>query len=55
MKINKTKCIGCGACVDACPMMAITVEGGTAKIDENSCVDCGICAYICPNDAPEDE
>jgi electron transport complex protein RnfC len=50
-------CIGCGACVKACPMkiqvnmMTRNCEYG--RIDEavsydlDSCVECGLCAYVC--------
>lgn len=48
-------CIGCGSCVDECPVSAITLEGDKAVIDANVCIECGACAGVCPVDAPDVE
>ena len=50
-KIDKEKCVGCGACVEVCPVHAISIVGGKAKINANKCVDCGRCAQVCPQGA----
>lgn len=45
--INQDECVGCGACADACPCGAITVDG-TAKVDADQCAGCGACVDACP-------
>lgn len=42
-------CVGCGACVPACPEVgAIRMEGKLAVVDVNLCVGHGDCAAACP-------
>ena len=48
VKIDKDTCIGCGACVDVCPVQAMSMEDGKAKCDEGTCIDCGACIGTCP-------
>ena len=40
-------CISCGACVDTCPVGAISMEA-QAVIDAGACIDCGACEGGCP-------
>jgi len=56
VKIDKEKCTGCGSCVEACPVEAITLDNEKAIVDEESCIDCGSCVDECPSEAisPED-
>lgn len=51
--IKADDCVGCGACVDACPQDAITVDD-VAVINADSCVDCGACIDECPSGAIEE-
>ncbi|MDP2173039.1 MAG: 4Fe-4S binding protein [Candidatus Cloacimonadaceae bacterium] len=46
--IDKEACIGCGACVDICPVSALLMEDGKAVVDEDTCIDCGACIGTCP-------
>ncbi len=50
-KIEESKCVGCGVCVDNCPAEAITLDNGKAKIDESKCIDCANCVDNCPSAA----
>ena len=51
-KIDKSKCAGCGACINICPNQAITIgEDGKASIDKEKCRQCGKCIEICPFNA----
>ncbi|MBQ4347672.1 MAG: 4Fe-4S binding protein [Firmicutes bacterium] len=42
-------CIGCGACMDECPVGCIEDQGGVFHIKESECIDCGACEGSCPN------
>jgi ferredoxin len=48
---NPDFCTGCGACIDICPVAALTLGDGPAKVDENWCIGCGVCALKCDFDA----
>ena len=44
-------CTGCGACLEICPKMAITIvdtmKNMNAVIDETNCIKCGGCERVC--------
>lgn len=51
VKIDVGKCDGCGACVEVCPVEAITLDGDNAVVDESECTECEACVDECPNEA----
>lgn len=50
--INQDLCIGCGICVEECPVDAIAQEANRkAVIHEEECIRCGKCHDVCPEEA----
>ena len=50
-KTDPDQCVGCGECIDICPVDALSLEDGMAKVDEDWCIGCGVCATKCESDA----
>ncbi len=51
--INKDTCIGCGTCVEKCPVGAIDIS--THSINRKKCIECCGCINNCPTQAVEVE
>jgi Fe-S-cluster-containing hydrogenase component 2 len=45
------ECSGCAACVDACPVNAVTMADGVSRVDMDWCIGCGVCVPCCPSGA----
>ena len=56
LKIND-ECVGCGECVEACPVQAISEGDPIYVIDPSKCVECvghydePQCSSVCPTEA----
>jgi len=48
--IISSECISCGACVDECPVDAISAGDSQYEISDE-CIDCGACIPSCPVEA----
>lgn len=43
MKIDSSKCVGCGNCMPVCSMGVISVVNGRSQVNEDECVECNTC------------
>ncbi len=52
--VDSDNCTGCGKCVKACPVEAMTMEESgkkkTARLDAKLCLGCGVCVRVCQTD-----
>ncbi|MBS3814055.1 MAG: FAD-binding protein [Candidatus Bipolaricaulota bacterium] len=54
IKIDREECIGCGECVEVCPVDALSLDSEEkAVVDEDTCTSCGLCISTCPTNAIE--
>ena len=49
--VSPDRCIGCGACVDACPHGLPSGVGGGWASSKDLCEACGLCVEACPTEA----
>jgi len=49
-KIDHSKCVKCGVCVEVCPYFALSMEEQVI-VDEEACFGCGLCQTKCPTKA----
>ncbi len=52
LRLDETKCTGCGMCAIVCPHRVFLIEQKCARIvDRDACMECGACAVNCPTEA----
>jgi uncharacterized protein (DUF362 family)/NAD-dependent dihydropyrimidine dehydrogenase PreA subunit len=47
------RCVGCGVCIEGCPVQTIAEDGGRACIHLDRCIRCYCCHEACPEQAIE--
>jgi ferredoxin len=56
--IDRERCTGCGKCVTACPVEAMSLVAAhdpkaprrrTVRLEESACLGCGVCVPACPH------
>jgi indolepyruvate ferredoxin oxidoreductase, alpha subunit len=51
VKIDKDKCVECGACLNiGCPVLSKAGDG-SIEVNESLCPGCGLCVQLCPKQA----
>ena len=52
LRLDETKCSGCGLCAEVCPHAVFQIEDRKAQIvDLDRCMECGACALNCASGA----
>jgi len=49
--VSEEMCVGCGICVEECPVDAISMTDDVANIHMDECIHCGTCHAVCPEEA----
>ncbi|OLS14278.1 MAG: hypothetical protein RBG13Loki_2101 [Promethearchaeota archaeon CR_4] len=55
--IDASRCNGCGACIEVCPVDCVCIEDYRAcfsPLATTVCFHCGACQSVCPQDAIEE-
>jgi len=50
-RADEALCTGCGACIDQCPVSALSMNGDYPIADPEICIRCFCCQEICPEKA----
>lgn len=50
--IDYTSCTSCAACIDLCPVIAMSLVNDLVRINNELCTACGTCIKVCPMKAP---
>ena len=48
VNVDAEKCVGCGECVDVCPVEGYEIEDGKSEpVNAGECVGCESCVEVC--------
>jgi ferredoxin len=50
-RADEELCTGCGACVDQCPVSALSMNENYPIVDPEICIRCFCCQELCPEKA----
>jgi len=50
-RIDRTRCVACGICVDSCPAHAMKIVDHQVRIADTACIRCFCCQELCPHGA----
>ena len=54
LRLDESKCNGCGMCMTVCPHGVFEMADGNARfVDRDACMECGACQRNCPEAAIE--
>ena len=51
MAVDEEKCMGCGDCIDRCPVQVLSMQDDIVVMDADHCIGCGLCVSVCPTEA----
>jgi NAD-dependent dihydropyrimidine dehydrogenase PreA subunit len=52
IEVDEEKCIGCGDCVDICPVDVYEMQDKrSVPVNEGECIGCESCIEVCEQDA----
>ena len=52
--VDADKCVGCGECVDVCPVQVYELQDGKSEpVNSEECLGCESCVEVCENSAIE--
>lgn len=52
IQVDADKCVGCGECVDICPVEVFELQDGiSVPVNAEECAECDSCVEVCEENA----